>query len=81
MIVIPAQPTTQACHDTADAELSVSWSAVAPPTTPRDRAARSALHSGGTGLLLVATAVLVFLAVESALLFGSARLCDESDER
>ena len=39
------------------------------------------LHSGGTGLLLVAAAVLVFLAVESALLFGSARLCDESDER
>ena len=39
------------------------------------------LYSGGTGLLLVAAAVLVFLAVESALLFGSARLCDESDER
>ena len=31
--------------------------------------------------LLVAAAVLVFLAVEPALLFGSARLCDESDER
>ena len=29
----------------------------------------------------MAAAVLVFLAVESALLFGSARLCDESDER
>src|SRR5664279_1677919 len=30
---------------------------------------------------LVTASVLVFLAVESALLFGSARLCDESDER
>ena len=29
----------------------------------------------------MAAAVLVFLAVESALLFGSARLCHESDER
>ena len=46
---------------------------------PRDRAAWSAC-TRGTGLLLVA-AVLVFLAVESALPFGSARLCDESDER
>ena len=47
---------------------------------PRDRAARSAC-TRGTGLRLVAAAVLVFLAVGSALLFGSARLCDESDER
>ena len=47
---------------------------------PRDRAAWSAC-TRGTGLLLVAAAVLGFLAVGSALLFGSARLCDESDER
>ena len=47
---------------------------------PRDRAAWSAC-TRGTGLLLVAAAVLVLLAVESALPFGSARLCDESDER
>src|SRR5664279_2979848 len=33
------------------------------------------------GLVVVAAAVLVFLAGGSALLFGSARLCDESDER
>jgi len=48
---------------------------IGPPDDP------VGLHSGATGVLLVVAAVLVFLAVESALLFGSARLCDESDER
>ena len=47
---------------------------IGPPDQPLG------LSSTPAGTLLVAAAVLVFLAVESALLFGSAHLCSESDE-
>ena len=47
---------------------------IGPPDQPLGLSATPA------GTLLVAAAVLAFLAVESALLFGSAHLCSESDE-